>query len=110
MSGGSYNYLVHRDAGDLMGDGNAINDLQDMADRLAGLGWAADAAKDALDLIAIVRTQKARVDAALARLGPVLHAVEWWDSNDWSEGQVRETLAAYRGESSEVALPREGDL
>lgn len=100
MSGGSYNYLHSRDAGDLMGDGSAICDLQDMADRLAGLGWAADAAKDAFDLIAIVRTQKTRVDAALARLEPVFHAVEWWDSCDWSEDRVRDALSMYRGEDA----------
>ena len=95
MSGGSYNYLYTKDAADLFG---YAGDLEDMANRLAGLGYAVDAAKDAYDLLAIIRTQAVRVEAAMARLGPVFRAVEWWDSADSSEEAVQEALAKYRGE------------
>jgi hypothetical protein len=100
MSGGSYNYLYSKDAADLFGDGSASVDLQEMADRLAGLSWADDAAADVHDLLAVVRVQKARVDAALRRLSGVLQAVEWWDSHDTSEDGVRQALAEYRGEAT----------
>lgn len=95
MSGGSYGYLYAKEAEALFAD---TSELESMATRLAGLGWAADAATDALDLVAIIRTQKVRVDAAMRRLSDLFQAVEWWDSNDWSEDQVRAELAAYRGE------------
>lgn len=100
MSGGSYGYLYAKDADALFAD---PSELQEMTDRLAGLDWAADAAADAADLVAIIRTQKARVDAAMRRLADVFHAVEWWDSNDWGEDQVRAVLAEYRGETAPPA-------
>lgn len=99
MSGGSYNYLCTKDAGDLVGY-QGEGDLVHMAERLAGLGYAEDAAKDAYDLLAMVRTQRARIDAALKRLYEVFYAVEWWDSADRSEDDVKEALAKYRGEPS----------
>lgn len=55
MSGGSYNYLYLKGAEDLMTYGGSFSDLEAMALRLAELGWAEDAAKDAFDLIAMVR-------------------------------------------------------
>jgi hypothetical protein len=70
-----------------------------MVERLVDLGWAKDAATDALDLLVLVRTQTVRAEAALGRLADLFHAVEWWDSGDWGEDQVRQTLAAYRGEA-----------
>lgn len=103
MSGGSYSYLYLKDAGDLMAT-SAYNDLEAMAARLAELGWAEDAAKDAFDLIAMVRTQRARMEAAQSRLEGVFRAVEWWDSSDGGEDQVRAALAAYRGEGTEEAV------
>lgn len=95
MSGGSYNYLFIKQADELFGDDN---DLERMADRLAGLGWADDAAKDTYDLLAVLRTQTVRVDAARDRLRDLFQAVEWWDSGDSGEEGVRQALASYRGE------------
>lgn len=94
MSGGSYNYLFAKEAEDLFADDT---ELERMADRLAGLGWADDAAKDAYDLLAVLRTQTVRVDAARDRLRDVFMAVEWWDSGDSGEAGVRDALTAYRG-------------
>lgn len=96
MSGGSFEYLYRKDADDLFA---STCTLQEMADELASLGWAEDAAADAYDLLAIVTTQKVRVDAALKRLSGVFKAVEWWRSMDWGEDRVREALAEYRGET-----------
>jgi Holliday junction resolvasome RuvABC DNA-binding subunit len=72
MSGGSYNYLCH--SWDLDDLDKHESDLEDMADRLAALGYAQDAARETQALL------------------------EWWDSNDWSEDQVKEALAKYRGD------------
>jgi hypothetical protein len=97
VSGGSYGYLYSKDAGDLMSYA-CHSELQAMAERIAGLGYAEDAAKDAFDLIAMLTTQRVRIDAAIDRLSDVFRAVEWWDSSDWSENAVRSALAKYRGE------------
>lgn len=97
MSGGSYDYLYVKDASDLF-----VNpgELAAMATRLSTLGYADDAAADAHDLLAIVRTQKVRVEAAQSRLYGVFHAVEWWDSGDSGEENVHAELAKYRGQDA----------
>lgn len=96
MSGGAFDYLYCKEAEQLFG---SPSQLQEMADRLAGLPYAADAAKDAYDLLAIVTSQLVRVEAAQRRLADVFYAVEWWDSGDSGEDAVRKALAKYRGES-----------
>lgn len=95
MSGGSYDYLYIKDAGQLF---DYPVQLEAMANRLGGLGYAEDAARDAFDLLAIIRTQNVRIEAARRRLEGVFKAVEWWDSSDWSEDDVKEALAKYRDE------------
>lgn len=100
MSGGSYDYLFSKEAEDLFGYTGAYENLERMTDRLVGLGYAADVAADALDLVAMIRTQRVRMDAAMRRLRDVFHAVEWWDSADSGEDEVRAALAAYRGEEA----------
>lgn len=97
MSGGSYNYLgsiCYDDLAELLGK---ETDLQAMADRLAGLGYANDAARETEELLVMLRQWKIRADVRVRRLLDVWHAVEWWDSCDWSEDQVREALGKYRG-------------
>lgn len=97
MSGGSYNYLCYQDADALL---NRDGDLQEMADRLAGLGYANDAAKETQSLLLEIRRCKNRIQSVAERLEPVWHAIEWWDSNDWGEDQVKAAIAKYRGESN----------
>ena len=99
MSGGSFNYLCHKDASDLLTGG--LGDAQDMGDALASLGYAQDAAKETFALIAAVRAAQARLDAFLERLQPVWKAMEWWQSCDWGENDLKRALAEYRG----VELP-----
>lgn len=94
MSGGSYDYLCYADAANLFG---RVYDLTRMAERLAGLPYAVDAATDTYDLLAILRTQEIRIEAAIRRLSPVWRAVEWWDSCDYGEDQVQKAIAKYRG-------------
>jgi hypothetical protein len=69
-----------------------------MADRLAGLGYAEDAAKETEELLVLLSQWNVRADVRLKRLADVWKAVEWWDSCDWGEEHVREALATYRGE------------
>lgn len=96
MSGGSYDYLFTKEPDDLFA---YSGELERMAERLSGLDYAADAAADAYDLLAILRTQTVRVEAAQRRLAGVFQAIEWWDSGDSGEDHVREALAEYRGEA-----------
>lgn len=97
MSGGSYNYLCYvHEARDLV---DRDGDLDDMSKRLAGLGYAPDAARETEDLLLLMRQWRNRVEARMDRLREVWKAVEWWDSADWSEDQLREALKTYRGET-----------
>lgn len=96
MSGGSYDYLCYvNELNDLM---DKAGPLEQMADRLAGLGYAEDAARETQELLVQLRQWQVRAQVRMRRLSPVWKAVEWWDSADSSEGAVREALAAYRGE------------
>lgn len=98
MSGGSYNYLGAVCVDDLAERLAKEADLRDMADRLAELGYAKDAALETEELLLMLRQWKVRAEARVRRLSAVWHAVEC--SCDWSEDKVREALAAYRGEAT----------
>ncbi len=93
MSGGSYNYLCHADVEELM---SKTHDMQEMADRLAGLGYAQDAAKETQDLLLTVREYENRIQAMKERLEGVWKAVEWWDSCDSGEDSLKSALDEYR--------------
>lgn len=97
MSGGSFGYL-HCATGleDLV---TRLDGLSLMADALACLGYAPDAAQETAALLADVRAAQARAGAAADRLSGVWKAVEWWHSRDWAEEAVMDALAAYRGEA-----------
>lgn len=88
MSGGSYNYLCYQ-TDDLT---RHRSDLQQMAERLGGLDWATGAAAATRNVIRLLD----QAEAAAEKLGDVWKAVEWWDSADWGEDQVREAVAAYQ--------------
>lgn len=94
MSGGSYDYLCFKDPGELIED---ASELARMQDRLAGLGYAKDAAVETAHLLARIRQFSILVEVASERLQEVWKAVEWWDSCDYSEEQVKEALVEYRG-------------
>ena len=96
MSGGSYDYLGT--VFDLEGLLQKRHQLDAMRDRLAGLGYAKDAALETEELIRILRQYDVRIEAAINRLQPVWKAIEWWDSCDWGENSVKRALAEYRGD------------
>ncbi len=93
MSGGSYNYLSTKDADDVL---NATDDLRFARDRLKGLGYADDASEKVAEILTAIADYRRDVNARLSEVEGVLHALEWWDSNDWGEDQFREALGAFR--------------
>ncbi len=80
--------------------GEMQDELQQMADRLAGLGYADDAARDTLQTLVEVRQARSRIQARLDRLCEVWRAVERWDCNCGSERVVRAAIADYRTEEN----------
>jgi hypothetical protein len=88
MSGGSYGYLYTADGYDV---GGKLDMVTSMADRLEGIDPNSYAATDTREILAIA----AALDYATQRLTDVWFAVEWRDSNDWSEAQMVEALAKY---------------
>lgn len=99
MSGGSYEYLCFKDSRDIL---DAEEQLQQMADRLAKLGYASDAAKETEDTLLLIRQFRNRLDARIERLSGVWKGIEWWDSGDRGEEEFKRDLAEYRGEDSDA--------
>ena len=95
MSGGSFNYLYCKSIDKLLW----TEDLKRMADALAELGYAQDAAKATHQVILSIRRAQAEIEAGVEALSGVWKAVEWWVSCDWGEDSVKEALAEYRGEN-----------
>jgi hypothetical protein len=96
MSGGSYHYLCHKDGHEIV---DIPVSLSAMAERLAGLGYAEDAARETEELLLILRQCEVRIQARIDRLRAVWRAVEWWDSCDSGEDGVKAALEAYRGDA-----------
>lgn len=103
MSGGSYNYLYSVcDLEDLQ---NRQFDLKAMADRLAELGYAQDAAAETEELLTLLRQWQNRLSVRVSRLEDLWKAVEWWDSADGGEDAVRTALATYRADTAGTPPP-----
>ncbi|WP_435279299.1 hypothetical protein [Streptomyces sp. 1222.5] len=96
MSGGSFNYLCH--AWDLSDIVTKQGDLQEMAEALAALGYAQDAARETEELLVILRQWEVRTSVRLDRLREVWKAMEWWQSCDSSEDRFKKALNEYRGD------------
>lgn len=94
MSGGSYNYLYIW-ASDPQQLVSRRADLEAMADRLAELPYAKDAAQETKEILALIDQVGDQIAARGRVIADVWHAVEWWDSADYGEDKVREALAAY---------------
>lgn len=94
MSGGSYEYICFKDEiGDLL---NRRDQVEHMAERLARLGYAKDAAKETYDFLLWLRMVEAQFEARHERLSGVWRAVEWWDSGDSGEDDLQVALEEYR--------------
>ena len=93
MSGGSYDYLCFEDGAGLF---EYEDQLERMIDRLAGLGYADDAARETAEVLLVIRQSKVRIETMAGRMSDVWKAVEWWDSADTSEDHLKAVLDAYR--------------
>jgi hypothetical protein len=84
MSGGSYNYLCHADSSDI---GFKTEELKDMANRLAELGFTEEAneTKDILEHIN-------KTDSMISEITNLWKAIEWMDSGDWGIEEVKEEI------------------
>lgn len=96
MSGGSFNYLYSKDLDDLMysGYGEHWDDMLAELDELSPKA-AAEMRHIRESSDDFVRLHEQRWQ----RLQSVLHAVEWWRSNDWSKDQVDEVIRKYEYEA-----------
>lgn len=92
MSGGSFNYLCYKGTEDLF---NQISDLEDMRESLIKYGYE-DIAKDTQRLIEYIKSAKCTIDTLKEILEPVFHAVEWYESADYSKETMIEILEKYR--------------
>src|SRR3990167_4985840 len=86
MSGGSFNYLYAKYWPDIANE--CDGELRNMADELAALGYAEDAAAETEELILIMRQAAVRVRTRQDRLKAVWKAVEWWKSSDSGEEAI----------------------
>lgn len=94
MSGGSFNYLCHKDMVQMLGSG--MSDLDSMAAELEAIGYVArEPAEATRALQARLRVVQEEIDAELDRLQPIFHAVEWWRSCDWGKDQVLVTIGKW---------------
>lgn len=96
MSGGSYNYLFQAEPDVLITRGD---DLAAMRDRLIELGYANEAAQIAAIISRVERFRK-DIDDLMDPIAAVMRGVEWLDSNDWEEDQLRDEVAKYRAAQS----------
>jgi len=97
VSGGSYDYLCWTDQlNELLAK---EHQLEAMADRLAGLGYAEDAARETQELLLQLRQWKIRAQTKVKHLEQVWQAVEWHDSGDGSDNQIRAAIHEYRADT-----------
>lgn len=97
MSGGSFNYLCSKDIHDIArGVGEEWDWMLDELDCLAP-EIAADMRLIREHSVKFVMDNESR----WAKLQPVLHAIEWWRSMDWSKDQVDEAITKYKEQLNE---------
>jgi hypothetical protein len=107
MSGGSFNYLCHREADELLVRQQDIRDMVDFLNQMiysarktgkAPETWllqAEKAKRETLELLLFIEQVEKRLNGYLDRLSPVWKAIEWWQSGDWSKDQFEEALKEY---------------
>lgn len=93
MSGGSYEYLFLIGTDEI---GRHIDQVERMADRLGGLGYAQDAARETESVMLLLRQFEVRMSVRLERLSSLWRAVELWDSGDSGEDDVKRALLEFR--------------
>lgn len=92
MSGGSYNYLYCKEPEELFAN---VGDIEDMAETLVKLGYL-DVAHDMTRLSEYIKSAYNRVEVLSGQLRPIMKAVEWYESCDWSAETLGEEVEKYR--------------
>jgi hypothetical protein len=92
MSGGSFDYLCHKDAAEAI----MSAELTKMIEELFREFPDSAAARDTAALLALRDTVNRKVSA----LHDVWHSVEWWRSNDWSRERAANAVKEYEQRSS----------
>lgn len=95
MSGGSFDYLCHKNSAEVFDHGRMR--LEEMAEFLARHPGGEDAAKETHKLLLDMRAAEVRWAAYLERLATVWKAVEWSQDADWPRSSIDEAIAKYRG-------------
>lgn len=93
MSGGSFDYLHSKEIRVIMGE---VRDLTRMRDLLMGVdkGFTA-AGLTAADFTRVLEGIDA-LAILINELRPMMQAVEWWQSADWNEDDVREACVEHQ--------------
>ena len=97
MSGGSLNYLCYKGPAQLF---DSIADMVYAEQLLLAEGYK-DIAKDVRRLIEYVLTAENRIQVLRDKLEPVFHAIEWYESSDYSKSTMLKELNKYRTEAEE---------
>ena len=92
MSGGSFNYLCHKELDDFFQN---TEELQSMADSLSEAG-AQDASVLTNSIVYQVNKTRAIVEPMMSDLYEVWHAMEWWRSGDYGDETFKEKLKEWR--------------
>jgi hypothetical protein len=94
MSGGSYEYLYVKCADEILTSSRMLRLMQD---RLSGLPYAQLAAQETQEIIEECERFNQSVNHRLGRIAPVWKAVEWWDSCDSGESEVKKAMKEFLG-------------
>ena len=86
MSGGSYNYLFAKHVDNIFEE---EGQLEAMVERLRELGYAESAALETEAILAEIRKFKEDVQKRINTISPVWRAVEYCDSGDSLESEIR---------------------
>lgn len=92
MSGGSFNYLYCKNNIELF---DCVSDLEDIEDALIKYDYV-DVAKDTRRLIEYIKTALVRVDVLSNQLKPVFKAVEYRESCDYGDEDLKKVIEKYR--------------
>lgn len=93
MSGGSYNYLCHKEVNELMGCDEMLNK---MAERLSELGHHAASRATHMFVLELWKACN-RLEVMREDLEGVWTAVEWFDSGDWGRESVDKAVSEWLG-------------
>lgn len=91
MSGGSYNYLCHKDFENIF---DSISDIEDMRDALVKKGYLA-AAEETEQVLVTMQSARIQIQTRLDRLHDIWRAIEWWESCDIGDESLEEANKEY---------------